>query len=104
MSDPISIREAASNNYVDHKFKNDTDLNDVKLENIKFGKFNYQPAVKEHLTPKACVDNCLNEPSLVRNNEDNDFNNNKLTNINSITLNNQAVNDNQVITKAFVDQ
>ena len=27
-----------------------------------------------------------------------------MTNINSTTLNNQAVNDNQVITKAFVDQ
>ena len=27
-----------------------------------------------------------------------------LTNINSIALNTQAVNDNQVITKAFVDQ
>ena len=50
------------------------------------------------------VDNAVDEPSLVRNNQDNDFNNNNLTNINSITLNTQAVNDNQVITKAYVDQ
>ena len=50
------------------------------------------------------VDASINESSLVRNNKDNDFNNNNLTNINSITLNTQAVNDNQVITKAYVDQ
>ena len=42
--------------------------------------------------------------SVVRNNQDNDFNNNNLTNINSITLNKQAENDKEVITKAYVDQ
>ena len=41
---------------------------------------------------------------MVRNIQDNDFINNNLTNINSITLNIKAVNDNQVITKAYVDQ
>ena len=50
------------------------------------------------------VDNAVDEPSLVRNNKDNDFGDYNLTNINSITLNTQAVNDNQVITKAYVDQ
>ena len=50
------------------------------------------------------VDNAVDESSLVRNNQDNDFNNNNLTNRNSITLITQAVNDNQVITKAYVDQ
>ena len=39
----------------------------------------------------------------MRNNQDNSFNNYKLTNINSITSNTQAVNDNEVITKAYVD-
>ena len=53
---------------------------------------------------KNYVDNAIDESSLVRNNQDNDFNNNNLTNINSITLNTQAVNDNHVITKAYVDQ
>ena len=42
--------------------------------------------------------------SLVRNNQDNDFNNNNLTDINKITLNTQAVNDDRVINKAYVDQ
>ena len=40
----------------------------------------------------------------MRNNQDNDFSNYNLTNINSITLNKQAENDNEVITKAYVDQ
>ena len=102
--DPISIREACSKNYVDNIFKNDIDFNDVKLENIKFVKVNYQPAVDEDLTPKVYVDTAIDEPSLIRNNKDNDFGNYNLTNINSITLNTQAVNDNQVITKAYVDQ
>ena len=65
-------------------------------------------AVGEHLTAKYYVDNAISnsvdEPTLVRNNQDNDFNNFNLTNINSIALKTQAVNDNQVITKAYVDQ
>ena len=56
------------------------------------------------MTAKLYLDNAVDEQSLVRNNQDNDFNNNNLTNINNITLNTHAVNDNQVITKAYVDQ
>ena len=41
---------------------------------------------------------------MVRNNRDNDFGNYNLTNINSITLNKPAENDDEVITKAYVDQ
>ena len=104
LPDPISIREACSKNYVDNIFRSDIDFNDVKLENIKFVKVNYQPAHPNHLTPKIYVDDTIDESSLVRNNQDNDFGNYNLTNINSITLNKQAENDNEVITKACVDQ
>ena len=104
LPDPLSIREAASKNYIDQIFRNDIDFNDVKLENIKFVKVNYQPAPPNHLTPKIYVDNTVDESSLVRTNKDNDFGNYKLTNIDSITLNTQAVNDNEIITKAYVDQ
>ena len=48
----------------------------------------------------------MNESSLVRNKQDNDFNSNNLTNINLyiiITSNTQVIIDNQVITKAYVD-
>ena len=50
------------------------------------------------------VDNAIDESSLVRNNKNNDFGNYDLTKTNSITLNRQAKNDNEVITKAYVDQ
>ena len=53
---------------------------------------------------KNYVDNSIDETPLIRNNRDNDFGNHNLTNINSITPNKQAENDNEVITKAYVDQ
>ena len=65
---------------------------------------NQLPQIDSHLTAKLYVDTEIDQSSLVRNNQDNDFNNNNLTNINSITLNTQAVDDNEVITKAYVDQ
>ena len=56
------------------------------------------------MTAKLYVDKAKDETSLIRNNKDNDFGNYNLTNINSITLNKQAENDNEVITKAYVHQ
>ena len=32
-------------------FKENSDFNDVKLEDIKFVKVNYPPAVNDHLAP-----------------------------------------------------
>ena len=112
LPDPISLREAASKNYVDNLFndpsivKNNThiDLNDRNITNARFIQVNQWPQIDSHLTPKLYVDTEIDQSSLVRNNQDNDFNNNNLTNINSITLNKQAENDNEVITKAYVDQ
>ena len=46
---------------MDNKFWNDADSNDVLLENKKFVSINYQPAKNEHLTPRICVDNALDE-------------------------------------------
>ena len=40
---------------------------------------------------------------LVKNNQDNDFKDNKLTNINSITINNNPTNDNHVCNKKYID-
>ena len=112
LPDPISIREAASKNYVDNLFndpsiiKNNAhiDLNDRNITNCRFLSVNQLPQIDSHLTAKLHVENSIDEPSLVRNNQDNDFGNYNLTNINSITLNKQAENDNEVITKAYVDQ
>ena len=112
LHDPISIREAASKNYVDNLFndpsiiKNNAhiDLSDKNITNAMFIQVNQLPQIDSHLTAKLYVDNAIDESSLLRNNQDKDFGNYNLTNINSITLNTQAVNDNQVITKAYVDQ
>ena len=40
---------------------------------------------------------------LVKNNQDNNFNNNKLTNINSITINTTPTDNNNVTNKKYVD-
>ena len=112
LADPISIREAASKNYVDNLFndpsiiKNNApiDLNDRNITNARFIQVNQLPQVDSHLTAKLYVDIAIDETSLVGNNPDNDFNNYNLTNINSITLNKPAENDDEVITKAYVDQ
>ena len=111
LPDPISIREATSKNYVDNLFNDPSkkntshiDLIDRNITNARFIQVNQLPQVESHLTAKLYVDIAIDEISLVRNNQDNDFNNNNLTNINSITLNTQAVDDNHVITKAYVDQ
>ena len=60
--------------------------------------------IGSHLTAKLYVYTEIDQTSLVRKNQDNDFNNNNLTIINSSILNKQAENDNEVITKAYVDQ
>ena len=62
------------------------------------------PQTDSLLTAKVYVDNSIDEPTLVRNNRDNDFKNHHLTNINSITPKTQAVNENNVITKSYVGQ
>ena len=109
--DPISI-QAASKNCVYNLF-NDSSiveniahiyLNDRNITNARFIQVNQMPQIDSHLTAKLYIDNAIDQTSLVRINQDNDFNNIILTNINSITLNTQAVNDNEVSTKAYVDQ
>ena len=86
-------------NYIESNIEEDIDLkNQYRIKNLP------DPISITEACSKNYVDNSIDKVSLVRNNQDNDFNNNNLTNINSITLNTQAVNDNQVITKAYVDQ
>ena len=74
-------------------------MKDKKITNARFIQVNQLPQIESHLTAKLHVDNALDEESSVRNNQDNDFSKYNLTNINT-----QAVKDNRVITKSFVDQ
>ena len=79
-------------------------MKDRNITSVRFIQVNQTPQIDSHLTAKLYVDNAIDESSLVRNNQDNDFNNHKLTNINSINLDKQAEKDNEVITKADVNQ
>ena len=78
-------------------------MNDRNITNARFIQVNQLPQVYSHLTAKLYVANAIDEISVVRNNQDNDFNNKNLTNTNNITLHKQAENDIEVITKAYVD-
>ena len=97
MNDASAIRNRA---HIDSK--------DEILDNVRFVKVNSMPDVGEHLTAKYYVDraisNTVDELTSIRNNLDNDFNHFILTKLNRITLNNQSVKENQVITNSFVDQ
>ena len=79
-------------------------MNDRNFTNARFIQVNQWPQMDSHLAAKLYVDTEIDQPPLVRNNQDNDVNNNNLTNINSITPNKQAESDNEVITKAYLDQ
>ena len=78
LPDPISIREAASKNYVDNLFNNPSiiknsahiDLNDKNITNARFIQVNQLPQIDSHLTAKLYVDNAISdsidESSLLR--------------------------------------
>ena len=78
LPDTLSIREAASKNYVDNLFngssivKNNAhiDLNDRNITNARFIQVNQLPQIDSHLTAKLYVDNAIsdgvNEQSLLR--------------------------------------
>ena len=74
LTDHISIREPASKNYADNKFNDPSitknnehiDLNDRDITNARFIQVNQLPQIDCHLTAKLCVDNSIDEPSLLR--------------------------------------
>ena len=117
--DPINLYDDCNKNYVDNIFKNDIDFNDNKLTNINSITLNTQAFNDNQVITKAYVDQFHNDNErsgrdlgidfynesniLVKNNQDNDFNDNKLTNINSITINNNPSDDNHVCNKKYVD-
>ena len=86
-------------NYIEANIEEDIDLkNQYKIKNL------IDPINLHDACNKNYIDNSIDETSLIRNNKNNDFGNYNLTNINSITLNNQPINDNEVVTKSYVDQ
>ena len=91
LTNSISIRETASKVYVDKKFTDPSiikntahvDFNVKNLDKVRFVQVYSLSSVSQQLTAMQYVDDAINESTLVRINEDNDFNNYNLTNINS---------------------
>ena len=77
-------------------------MNDKNITNARFIPVNQLSQIDSHLTAKLYIYNSIDETLLVRNSQNNHFNNYNLTNTYSMTLDTQAVNDNEVITKAYV--
>ena len=159
LPDPISIREAASKNYVDNLF-NDTsivknnahiDLKDRSITNARFIQVNHLPQIDSHLTAKLYVDNAIsdgineqsllrfdpdekltqdsiilnststspktvvelptknyfdnkfNDPSIIKNTDHADFNNNYLDNVRMITVTELPEWPNELTAKIYVD-
>ena len=111
LPDPISIREAASKNYVDNLFNDPSisknsehiDLNDRNFTNARFIQVNQMPPIDSHLTAKLYVDNSINQSSLLRldPNETSD-----LDNHDSIISNSTLTEPKTIIeipTKAYID-
>ena len=111
LPDPISIREAASKNYVDNLFndssivKNNThiDLNDRNITNCRFLSVNQLPQIDSHLTAKLYVDTEIDQTTLLRLHPDEKLD---LDNQDSITLNSTLTNPITTIEipkKAYID-
>ena len=101
------------------RINRDNDFGNYNLTNINSITLIKQAENDNHVITKAYVDQFHNENGrnrrdvglsfyneevdLVKNNQDNDLNDNKLTNINSITINNNPTDDNHVSNKKYID-
>ena len=97
----------------------DNDFNKNNLTNINSITLNTQAVNDNQAITKAYVDQFHQEnersrrdlsidfhnetTDTVKNNQDNDLNDNKLTNINSITINNNQTDDNHISNKKYID-
>ena len=97
----------------------DNDFNNNNLTNINSITLNTQAVNDNEVITKAYVDQFHQENErsrrdlgivfydesndLVKNNQDNDFNDKKLTNVNSITINNNPTDNNHVSNKKYID-
>ena len=111
LPDPISIREAASKNYVDNLFNDPSiventehiDLNDRNITNARFIQVNQLPQIDSHLTAKLYVDKSIDQSSLLRLDPDETLD---LDNQESIILNSTLTEPKTIIeipTKDYID-
>ena len=120
--------EIPTKDYVDNKFNDpsliknidNVDFNDNDIDNVGWVKVNKWPIDGEHLTPKLYVDNAIQDIksaivnlhelnrnkrdlSSVFNDQDKEFDNNKLTNLDSVTVNRNPNLDNELANKKYID-
>ena len=97
----------------------DNDFNNNNLTNINSITLNNQAVNDNQVITKAYVDQFHQENErsrqdvgldfydesndLVKNNQDNDFNDKKLTNIDSVVVNREPTNDNELANKKYID-
>ena len=128
LTSPKTILEIPTKNYVDNKFNDPSiikntdhvDFNDKFLHNVSGIGVNELPKWPNELTPKIYVDNALSDVisyidnlheinrdrrdlSSVFNDQDTEFDNNKLSNLDSITVNRNPNLDNELSNKKYVD-
>ena len=120
--------ELPTKNHVDNKSndpsiiknRDHVDFNDKNLDNVSSIKVNRIPTRGEHLTPKSYVDIAVSDiisfidnlheinrdrrdlSSLFKD-QDNNFNNNEITDLDSITVNRDPSSDSELAKKNYVD-
>ena len=125
---PRTSLEIPIKDYVDRKFNDpsliknvdNVDFNDKDIDNVGWVKANKWPKDEEHLTPKLYVDNAIQDIksaivnlhelnrnkrdlSSVFNDQDNEFDNNQLTNLDSTIVNRNPNLDNELANKKYID-
>ena len=128
LTSPKTIVELPTKNFVDNKFNDPSiikntdhvDFNNNYLDNVRMVTVTELPHWPNELTPKVYVDRALSELlsyvnelheinrnkrdlSSVFNDQDNEFDNNKLTNLDSVTVNRNPNLDNELANKKYID-
>ena len=128
LTSPKTILEVPTKNYVENKFNDSSiikntdhvDFNNKYIDNVRMISVNEMPEWGNDLTSKLYVDNVLSDLlsyvnelheinrnrrdlSSVFNDQDNEFDNNKLTRLDSITVNRNPTSGNELASKKYID-
>ena len=111
--DPTNLRESASKNHVDSVIRDPSikgnttqvDFNDKSSKNVQFVKVNACPRLENLKQVNIMlISDSVDESTLFRKIQIENFNRENVTQINTLILHTQAIHNIQVITKSNVDQ
>ena len=100
--DPQYDLELSTKQYTDDSIDEQSILRLHKDEKLQLAGKDFITSESNLTTPKTLLYIPLNT-NLVRRDRDNDFDNHSLYNVSSISVTSQAVNDNELVSKAYVD-